>query len=409
MLLQLLFFTLGYLGIKPNSTFAERLTAPVVYLDAQFQVILKGDFVEVKCRAPPPFSTSTFHLFRNNLYLVSLNGTDTADEVNFVLREFSAKDEGLYSCQYQTWVSGKWTESEQSQPIPLMLTASLPKPSVALEPPGGHILRGQSLLIHCSAPLVHPNIHFHLYKGKKRNLVSSRSAPPGTAAVTFSIAKARGRDKGTYSCLYQIQRAGRALNSTHSDDLTVTVTDAESYLPMPTVYLNPSVYSIVKGETVRIGCAAPPSYCGCFFYLYKGSSHMVQSTSSLALQHTVAFTLRDLGVVDGGHYRCQYKCWITNQVRTSEFSDPLEITVKVYKLPPAPDFNPPPPPPPPRQSDSWRTLLICVSSAVVLALGITLLTVGIIVCNRERKKRQKQRALESYWKQCPENIYNVGK
>ena len=122
--------------------------------------------------------------------------------------------------------------------------ADPPPPVLSVEPPSGHVRRGQILSFQCSLPVTqttplpqsqrgHTPVTFVLVKKalvtEDTSVVLQPQATGQTPDTTgqpqaFSVGPVQGGDGGSYACMYQVSKRRRLYNSTFSNVIQVTVT-----------------------------------------------------------------------------------------------------------------------------------------------------------------------------------------
>ncbi|XP_026569098.1 protein HIDE1 isoform X2 [Pseudonaja textilis] len=107
---------------------------------------------------------------------------------------------------------------------------------------------------------------------------------------------------------------------------------AFSQFPSPRIFLNVLSDKVTEGDSFKIACFAPNKYVDGWFFLFKNNeSKALKTLPAAEAQHNVTFLLENVKTRDGGRYRCQYGLYNGSQFQKSEFSQDLEITVKVKR------------------------------------------------------------------------------
>ncbi|XP_058029485.1 protein HIDE1 isoform X2 [Ahaetulla prasina] len=102
--------------------------------------------------------------------------------------------------------------------------------------------------------------------------------------------------------------------------------------PSPHIFLNALSDEVTEGDSLKIACFAPSEYIDGWFFLFKNNeSKALKTLPAAEAQHNVTFLLENIKTRDGGRYRCQYGLYNGSQLQESEFSQVLEITVKVKR------------------------------------------------------------------------------
>ncbi|XP_025224046.1 osteoclast-associated immunoglobulin-like receptor isoform X14 [Theropithecus gelada] len=206
---------------------------PKPWLGAQpATVVTPGVNVTLRCRAPQP--AWRFGLFKLGEIGPPLFRDVSSELAEFFLEEVTPAQGGSYHCCYRRpdWRPGVW--SQPSDPLELLVTEQLPRPSlVAL--PGPVVAPGANVSLRCAGRL--RNMSFVLYReGVAAPLQYRDSAQPW---ADFPLLGARA--PGTYSCYYHTPSAPYVL-SQRSEALVISWEDSSS-----------SDYT--RGNLVRLGLA----------------------------------------------------------------------------------------------------------------------------------------------------------
>ncbi|XP_077837849.1 osteoclast-associated immunoglobulin-like receptor isoform X1 [Macaca mulatta] len=186
---------------------------PKPWLGAQpATVVTPGVNVTLRCRAPQP--AWRFGLFKLGEIGPPLFRDVSSELAEFFLEEVTPAQGGSYHCCYRRpdWRPGVW--SQPSDPLELLVTEQLPRPSlVAL--PGPVVAPGANVSLRCAGRL--RNMSFVLYReGVAAPLQYRDSARPW---ADFPLLGARA--PGTYSCYYHTPSAPYVL-SQRSEALVIS-------------------------------------------------------------------------------------------------------------------------------------------------------------------------------------------
>ncbi|XP_040043179.1 uncharacterized protein LOC120825571 isoform X2 [Gasterosteus aculeatus] len=338
-----------------------------------------------------------FMLYRDKKEVDSQELSSSAEEFRFTVRINEGNQ--LFCCLYME--QGR-TFSPFSPylhletPQDAARTCSLPPPVLSVHPSTGTaVKRGDTLSFTCSAPVPSGShsqpsydkitLTFFLLGGPERTGAtsvvlkprSSRGSNPEPRPGVFSVGPVSGGEQGEYSCIYQITKRGSVVNSTASNVVQITITDA---LPVPILVLQQQT------DVWHLLCTGSPSYPGAVFSLYLADSELPVAAQHAALinyQVTFPVPVQDTPVA---FYQCQYDVRLGSQWNKSGRSPPLAVTRGF---------------PAPSPTDSSRVdwpLVLGSFSAGVLFLGVVALVV--VVAHRKVKaaaEEKKRRQEAQFW------------
>ncbi|XP_061439432.1 protein HIDE1 isoform X2 [Rhineura floridana] len=113
---------------------------------------------------------------------------------------------------------------------------------------------------------------------------------------------------------------------------------ASSRFPSPLILSN----GRVEGESIKITCLAPRHFKDAWFFLFKVNQvQPLQTLPAAETQHSVTFFLENITYGDRGQYKCQYGMYNGSELKLSELSHILEITVEASGLTTSPPTSPP--------------------------------------------------------------------
>ncbi|XP_051845606.1 immunoglobulin superfamily member 1-like isoform X2 [Antechinus flavipes] len=327
-----------YKGSHPSHTVKLTVSGPLPKPTLWAQpglVVAQGTNITLWCSRPSLASSEevTYTLLKTGTWQPLRNQNATDLWTDFSLPSVRPEDTGSYRCTYKDRTASG-AQSETSEALELMVTGSLPKPSLSALP-GQVVEPGKHVTLQCRQPL-QPELWratFILLKvGSLQPLQSQR--PVGTSAV-FPLLSVRAQDAGNYTCVYKKTFFHQV--SEPSDVLEIWVTDAS---PKPSLSAWP-VSEIASGTNVTLLCQGPPWTTR--FVLHKeGSMDIIQDEAKFFLTRVTS--------KHSGRYSCSYQLG-TNGSLWTQHSDPLQLTVKV----------------------SSNTLLITLSCVIFLLLCFLLL------------------------------------
>ncbi|XP_068952822.1 immunoglobulin superfamily member 1-like [Petaurus breviceps papuanus] len=239
-------------------------------------------------------------------------------QAEFVLRSVDYLTDGRsYSCR-----SGQgplW--SELSEPLALVVTGCLPKPTFWAHP-GLVVAPGANITFWCSRPKLSSlkEANFTLWKAGSQDSVQQQTS--ADLWTSFLLPSVRPEDTGSYSCAY-MDHTVSARRSEPSEALELVVPGS---LPKPSLSAFPGLV-MEPGMHVTLQCRQPPQTSPqrvTFTLLKVGTPQALQSQSPAGT--SAAFPLLSVRAQDAGNYSCVYYRR-TAPYQVSEPSEVLELWV----------------------------------------------------------------------------------
>ncbi|KAM9036383.1 immunoglobulin superfamily member 1 isoform X2 [Sarcophilus harrisii] len=326
-----------YKGSHPSQTLeltvSGHLPRPTLWAQPGL-VVVPGTNITLWCSRPPLASSEevTYTLWKTETWQ-PLQYQNSADLwTGFSLPSVRPEDAGSYKCTYKDR-KASGVPSEFSEGLELVVTGSLPKPSLSALP-GQVVEPGKHVTLQCRQPPWSAlwRATFTLLKVGSPQPLQSQS-PAGTSAV-FPLLSVRAQDAGNYTCVYKTTFPQM---SEPSDVLEIWVTDAS---PKPSLSAWPAS-EIASGTNVTLLCQGPP-WTTTFALHKEGSMDIIQDEANFFLTRVTS--------KHSGCYSCSYQLG-TNGSLWTQHSDPLQLIVRV----------------------SSNTLLITLSCVTFLLLCLLLL------------------------------------
>ncbi|XP_056264817.1 uncharacterized protein LOC130189856 isoform X2 [Pseudoliparis swirei] len=398
--IYLLFTSLQLWGRLSAST-SSPLPAPTLYIYSRS----KGSVV-LACRTPEGHRGDTFMLFRYTDQMDSRELQSGAEEVQFIVTVNEDDPVQLFCCLYkdqghpfspfsQYLQLDPPTDAAPTRSVPSV--PSVPPPVLSVNPSTGVVKRGDMLSFRCSAPLPSQSQSQQSNRNKPVTFLLLRAAEPtGSASVThqprasrlsnpepqpgvFSVGPVRGGEEGEYTCIYQITKRKALVNSTVSNVVQITITDA---LPVPTLVLQQQT------DVWHLLCTGSPAYPGAVFSLYLADYELPVSTQhAVMINHhvTIPVPVQDTPLA---LYQCQYDVLLGGKWSKSERSLPLAVTKGI---------------PPPSSTDlsgvDWPLVLGSFATVVLFLCSVALV---VVVARRKVKaaaEEEKKRQDAQFWTQ----------
>ncbi|XP_058251190.1 B-cell receptor CD22-like [Hemibagrus wyckioides] len=274
---------------------------PTVRVTPQSSVYT-GDTVTLSCELQE--TGWGFHWYKNNQLLQP----PTKEQMNTLKVTINDAGETKYQCRAQR---GNYN-TELSDPVKIIARAR-PKPVASINP-DNQVLSGETVTLRCDIQDESVSIwQYSWYKDASHSPVSS--------GQVYRISGVEVTHTGKYTCRGAERGGSRSSHS--SDAVTLTV----SAKPKPTVRVNPQS-SVYTGDTVTLSCELQQE-TGWRFYWRKSNQLQNQYSEQ---ENTLKVT-----VVNAGE--TEYKCRAFRRNYYTEFSDPVNITVRARPKPVA-SINP---------------------------------------------------------------------
>ncbi|XP_041789605.1 uncharacterized protein LOC121604217 isoform X2 [Chelmon rostratus] len=338
-------------------------------------------------------------LYRHTEKVDSQELRSGAEEVRFTVRveELDSVQPELFCCLYKTQ-EGHYSAfspylqlEHQRDAAPTRSIPSFPPPVLSVQPSSGAVKRGDMLFFRCTVPslLSQPQsqssynnkpVTFLLLRTPEGTALTSIVPQPQASQVSnsdpqlgvFTVGPVRGGEEGEYTCIYQITKKRGLVNSTLSNTVQITITDA---LPMPTLVLQQQT------DVWHLLCTGSPAYPGAVFSLYLADNELPVTTHHATLTHHQAIFPVPVQDAPLALYQCQYSVLLERKWGNSERSLPLAV-IKGTSLPSSPDAS----------GVDWPLVLGSFSAVVLFLCSVALIAVvahrKVKAAAEEKKKRQ---------------------
>uniref|UniRef100_F6QRD1 Ig-like domain-containing protein n=1 Tax=Monodelphis domestica TaxID=13616 RepID=F6QRD1_MONDO len=280
----------------------------------------------------------------------------TGSEARFSLPSVKVRDAGSYSCFYSERRHAKG-KSETSETLDLVVTGSLPRPSLQALPSAKVSLNGR-VTLRCVLP-VKPSLGSVMFMWLKAGTPEplGRALQQSQRWADFTLQSVTVQDAGSFRCVYY-EKTVQPRASEPSEPLHVCVTDS---LTRPSLTVEPSS-SVSLGEKVTLWCQS--ASCGTRFTLNKdGEDKPVQTIDSP--QDKAGFLIPRVTRNHTGTYYCLHHTG--EDIPTPAlYSDPLELSVSGERGEPVPEAG---------EADAYpvnNLIRICLAALVLAVIGMVL-------------------------------------
>ncbi|XP_055259336.1 Fc receptor-like protein 1 isoform X4 [Moschus berezovskii] len=269
---------------------------------------IEGNTMTLTCKTqPPPQKLDTklqFRFYRDGRAL----GLDWDSLPDFQIPAVRKEDSGSYWCQAKiTSIKAKLSRRVQIE----VHRVPIGNVSLEIQPPGGHLMEGEKLVLVCLVTGGTGDIVFFWFRGARG--VSLKTKTQHSPVATFEIAAVRESDSDRYYCA-----ADNGYGPSLSELVSVTVKIPVS---RPTLSLGAPGARLLVGHTVELHCEARSGSPPILYQFYHEDVPL--GNSSAPFGGGVSFNL-SLTAEDSGNYYCEAN---NGQVAQRSEAVPLNVTV----------------------------------------------------------------------------------
>ncbi|XP_067833437.1 deleted in malignant brain tumors 1 protein-like isoform X2 [Heptranchias perlo] len=312
---------------------SDRPLKPILSLETESSIFLKGDTVRMTCRALSLYAGSTFYLTKvGEVYpIASRTAPEGTYSITFTIKDADVSKDGDYTCHYQTGKSGRLANSTSSDSVYANV-----RDEIAMR-----LLNGTD---SCSGRV---KVYFNNTWGAVcdddwdmldatvvcRQLgcgpaESDRgNAHFGTASGHFWLDDVHC--KGTESTLWTCPANLVGQHNCGPGEEASVICSGRPLKPI--LSLGRKSGPFLKGDTVTMMCWASRLYAGGTFYLNKvGESKPILSRTAPKGTHNITFTIDDVNVSWSGDYTCHSQTRNLGRLINSTSSEPVHVHVREH-------------------------------------------------------------------------------
>ncbi|XP_078390485.1 osteoclast-associated immunoglobulin-like receptor [Cetorhinus maximus] len=338
------------------------LPQPILSLDPPSSVILPREEVSLVCHFP--ITGCIVEFYRNHKYLLGY-----VNEVNYTAKvkleaDIKWKGNNAYTCIYLRYLENDstWACSPHSDPVQLIVTDKLPKPTASIEPVSRVVTVGERVQINCTTSYPSPISHLYKKYGQKR--IETRNVSGSERSVILTMKDLEPEDSGEYCCSFEKTVKRNMYESERNNFVEVNVT---ATLPRANISVDPPSGVVSRGSTIRITCTGSILNSGGGFRLYRDGKENGTLEMS-GPQQSTNFTITDTDTDGTWNYTCRYSRTVKKKLYRSPGSDAVQVTVKNFQHP---------------QNLPFTLIRWCLAAVV---LFVTVIVLGIECSHMERKK-----------------------
>ncbi|XP_051864809.1 immunoglobulin superfamily member 1-like isoform X2 [Pristis pectinata] len=313
---------------------------PVLSVENYPPSYLPGQEISLHCIAPIYFKVHNYYLFKDDKKNCIRSHAVTAEDsiALFKITAESSKEEGDYTCQYETNSTGKLYNSSHSDPVKITVVADIKlRLADGPGPCSGRIecFVNATWRTICDSNWDLPDADVacrQLHCGFARSVTRSGDFGEGVGPAWAENFNCKGTETYLWGCPYD---AVHPHLCAMKNDAGVTCSDQ----PLkPNINMRRTPGKISQGENVTIDCSSPTFYQGATFYLYKvGQPAHVQSMKAAATSNGVTFVITQINTAHEGFYTCTYQVERDGRSYTSDRSDRVQVIV--IDKPPKPNIE----------------------------------------------------------------------
>ncbi|XP_036297501.1 leukocyte immunoglobulin-like receptor subfamily B member 3 isoform X2 [Pipistrellus kuhlii] len=286
--------------------------------------VASGENVTLRCQSQSQRDTFLLSKERAADPPLSLKSEHRAQQyqAEFPMSPVTSAHGGTYRC-YSSRSSSPFLLSHPSEPLELLVSGDVPKPSIWADP-GPIVTNGSSVTIWCQGSL--QASAYVLYKERGSEPWETKKPQESSGKAGFLIGTTTSSHAGQYQCAYYT--IGNIL-SEQSDPLLLVVT---GFYGAPSLSAQPGPV-VASGEIVSLSCSS--LFTSGPFHLFKEGGadpnlHMVAEPRNHAGTWQAIFPVGPVRPTHGGTYRC-YGSPSSNPNLWSQPSAPLHIEVTASK------------------------------------------------------------------------------
>ncbi|XP_043308766.1 Fc receptor-like protein 1 isoform X4 [Cervus canadensis] len=268
---------------------------------------IEGKTMTLTCKTQPPpqklDAKLQFRFYRDGRPL----GLDSNSLPEFRIPAVRKADSGSYWCEAKI-TSIKFKLSRRVQ----IAVHRVPVGNVSLEiqPPGGHLMEGEKLVLVCLVTGGTGDIVFYWYRGARG--LSLKTKTQRSLMATCEIPAVRERDSGQYYCT-----ADNGYGPSLSELVSITVRIPVS---RPVLTLRAPGAQLVVGHMVELHCEAQRGSPPILYQFYH--ENVTLGNSSASFGGGVSFNL-SLTAEDSGNYYCE-----ANNGQVAQRSEVVPLNIK---------------------------------------------------------------------------------
>ncbi|XP_051864824.1 uncharacterized protein LOC127566443 isoform X2 [Pristis pectinata] len=298
---------------------------PIISMSPDHPVYVPGETVTITCVAGRPGEVGLLQLTKDSAPVI--NSTESQRDVTYRIRDVSKNMAGNYTCVLLTQVSGRWIRSPDSQPAHIVVTDPPPRPIVSKSPDYPIYVKGESVVITCSAARRGSAGGFQLLKDSLPIMNSTGNQQQ----FTHKIGNMKSNSRGKYTCALFTQLSGRWIRTSASQPVDIIVTDPPS---QPEISKSPDHPVYMPGESIDITCiSGQPGAVG-LLQLTKDSVALINSTEN---QRHFIYHMTGVSKSRTGSYACVLLTQVSGRWIHSPASQAVGIVVK--DPPPQPNIS----------------------------------------------------------------------
>ncbi|CAN9510509.1 unnamed protein product [Ophioblennius macclurei] len=387
---------LHFWGRLLASTSSSTLPAPTLDIYSRSE-----DAVVLICRVPEGHNGFVFKLYQDTDEVDFSNPNTGVNHVLFTVarKESDGGQRRLFCCLYKNQEGvysgfspylelGK--QADASPPY-----SSLQPPVLSVEPPSGVVQCGDTLTFSCTVPMHAPYLQSQSNRPLTFLLLRTPKQAGGTSVVlqppasqlsnpepqpgVFTVGPVRREEEGEYSCIYQMTKRRRQMNSTASNVVKITVTDM---LPVPTLILQKQT------DVWHLLCTGSAAYPGAAFSLFlTDNEHYIDTRHAALVQHEVTFPV-PVQEAAMARYQCQYSVLLGEKWSHSGRSLPLTMSKEFPPLPTAGSSG-----------IDWPLILGSFSTVVLFIFSLALLAMLVHKKVKAAAQKKQRRQEAQFWTQ----------
>ncbi|XP_069820289.1 carcinoembryonic antigen-related cell adhesion molecule 5-like [Dendropsophus ebraccatus] len=300
------------------------LISGVPYLQTiqNLSIYVAGDDITLVCCSQFPLIHLIFQFYKEDSVIHSIEQDKNC--ASYMFKIATQQESGPYKCAYKALENGTYVQSNMSDPITFQFADTPLPPSIMLVPSFSVYTTKESMDLTCVPPEGTAAKGVQIYREEKK--IHEEDSLNQKYEISM-----QGKDApGKYHCKYWVEKNGRRIGSTPSEQVIVKVTNVPQ-APDLALKSEHSVY--IEEEAFTLTCSFPQSLTVKEVWFYRNGELLPMT--NIQLSNTCAMVT--LNATATAKFTCQYVAEISGRSIASDSSN--EITIITTEQPLVPSIT----------------------------------------------------------------------